>query len=39
MTPATFKMEFFMTLVSGCKLLTNVTKSSILDIAGVQVRF
>ena len=28
-------MEFFVILVNGLKLLTNVTKSFILDVAGV----
>ena len=28
-------MEFFLTLVNGWNLLTNVTKSSTLDIVGV----
>ena len=34
-TPATRKMEFFVTLVKGGMPLTNVTKSSILDDAGI----
>ena len=34
-TLATAKMEFFVALVNGWKPLTNVTKSSILDITGV----
>ena len=33
--PATSKMEFFVKLVSGCKPLTNITKSSMLDAVGV----
>ena len=32
-TLATSEMEFFMTLVKGTKSLTNVAKSSILDVA------
>lgn len=34
-TPATCKMEFFVTLVKGWKPLTSVAKSSILDAAGI----
>ena len=34
-TLATSEMEFFMTLVKGTKPITNVTKSSILDVARV----
>ena len=34
-TPATSTMEFLVTLISGCKSLANVTKSSISDVAGV----
>ena len=33
-TPATCKMERFMTIVNGLKPLTIFTKSSILDVAG-----
>ena len=32
-TLATSKMQFFVTLVNSLKSLTNVTKSSILDVA------
>ena len=35
MTPATSNMEIYVTLVNGWKPLTNVTKSFILDVAGV----
>ena len=34
-TPATSKMKFFVTLVNGFQPLTNVTKNSMLDLAGV----
>ena len=34
-TPATSKIEFFMILVDSWKWLTNVTKTSVLDVAGV----
>ena len=34
-TPAASKMEFFLTLVSGCKPLTNITKNACFDVAGV----
>ena len=34
-TLARSEMEFFMTSVKGTKLLTNVTRSSILDVARV----
>ena len=34
-TPATSKMELFMIIVNGWKPLTIITKSSILDVAGV----
>ena len=36
-THATTKMELFVTLVNGFQSLTNVTKTSILDVAGVLV--
>ena len=32
-TPTRCKLEFFVILVNGLQLLTNVTKSSILDVA------
>lgn len=34
-TIATFKMEFFVSLVSGFQLLTNFTENSILVVTGV----
>ena len=34
-TAATFKMERFVMIVNGWKLLTIITKSSILDVAAV----
>ena len=34
-TPATSKMELFVIIVNGWKPLTIITKSSILDVAGV----
>ena len=33
-TPATSKMKFFVTLVNGFQPLTNITKNSMLDVAG-----
>ena len=34
-TPATSKMKFFVTLVNGFQPLINVTKNSMLDVAGI----
>ena len=36
-TDATSKMELFVTLVNSFKSLTNVAKTSVLDVAGVLV--
>ena len=33
-SPATFKMELFVTLVNGLQPLTNLSKSSILNVSG-----
>ena len=33
--PATYKMKLFVTLVNGFQPLNNVTKNSMLDVAGV----
>ena len=37
MTPETSRMEVFVTIAKGWKLLTIITKSSILDITEVQL--
>ena len=36
MTPAAYRMEFYMTLINGKKPLTNITMRSIIDVGGLQ---
>ena len=36
--PTASKIRFFVTLVNGSELFTNITKSSIVDVAGSEIR-
>ena len=36
MTPAAYRMEFYMTLINGKKPLNNITMRSIIDVGGLQ---